>query len=113
MYTISLFSVGTRLGTGQSGPTAGGVDIYYYLSGHIAPYCVAYLNAASIAIFGSELAFYIDEVRLLCVLQPKHCTCTHAPLNRTALGTEVCPTLVLGLRPACSPFPAYAHHRVL
>ena len=66
--TISFFCVGTRLGIGQSGPTAGGVDIYYYLSGHIAPYCVAYLEcyiqSHSLA---QELAFYVDEVRLWCV----------------------------------------------
>ena len=36
--TISLFCGDHRPGMGQSESTAGGVDIYYYLSGHIALY---------------------------------------------------------------------------
>ena len=73
------------------------------------PLCVAYLEYYLQSHFWLRAGTLCDEVRLLCGPIAKHCTCTHAPLNRTALRTEVCPTLVLGVRSACSPVPSSTH----
>ena len=94
------------------GAHRGGVDIYYYSSGHIAPYCVPVYDCCIQSHFlAQELAFYVKnrgEISV-CSHTAKHCTCTHAPLNRTAPRTEDCPTLVLGVRSACSPVPSNTH----
>ena len=73
---------------GQSGPTAGGVDIYYYLSGHIAPYCVAYYECYIQSHFWlrAGILFHCEGETSVCPYSKTLHVHARSPLNRTALG---------------------------
>ena len=110
--TISLFSVGPRQGMGQSGPTAGGVDIYYYLSGHIALYLDAYLWCTSQSHFlAQSWHCMLLWIPVVCGPTGKHCLCTHTYSYTTANRIEVSSSLYWDSA-ACDPIPnQYAQHQ--
>ena len=103
MYTISLFCVGARLGASQSGPTAGGVDIYYYLSGHIALYLDAYMYRSVQSHFWLRAGTYlgIPVVWSYSKTLPVH---AHPNPYTTANRIEVSSSLYLDSA-ACDPIP--------